>query len=275
MRKLPSWLVKKPYDESFNKIKDLICKYKINTVCEEAKCPNIYECFSKGAATFLSHGKYCTRRCSFCNILHSKNPPPVDDTEPKRIAFFAKQLKLKHIILTMVTRDDLEDGGANHLVLIIREIKRQLPNSSLEVLCSDFSGKREFLDRILKEDIQIFGHNLETIEELTPKIRYNASYRRSLNVLSYAKTYKNVLVKSGIMLGFGETEDQIKKSIRDLKEIDCDIVTIGQYLQPNKKNIKVKEYIHPSQFKKYAEYGHYIGIKKVLSDPFVRSSYKY
>ncbi|KPK32621.1 MAG: hypothetical protein AMS24_03625 [Chlamydiae bacterium SM23_39] len=275
MKKLPPWLVKKlPYNKSFFKIKGLIDKFNINTVCEESKCPNIYECFSKKTATFLSHGKFCTRKCKFCNILYSKKPLPLDKNEPNRIALFAKKLNLKHIIITMVTRDDLEDEGADHLVLIIREIKNKLANSSIEVLSSDFSGKKALLDKILNEDIQVFGHNLETTEELTPKIRYKASYIRSLKVLAYAKSYKNILVKSGIMLGFGETENQVKKSIRDLKKVGCDIVTIGQYLQPGKKNIKVKQYIHPSQFKKYEDYGYSIGIKKIFSSPFIRFSYK-
>jgi lipoic acid synthetase len=271
---LPKWLRQKlPTKKCFN-TKELIKKYNVNTVCEEAKCPNRFICFKKSTATFLALGKECTRNCKFCNIAFSKNPPPPDEKEAIKIASFAKKLNLKHIVITMVTRDDLKDGGANHMAFIIRTLKKKLPTSSLEVLTSDFFGNTALLEKILKENIKIFNHNIETTRSLTPKIRdKSASYERSLKMLKYAKNnFPTILVKSGFMVGLGESKKEVKDTIKNLKEVGCDIITIGQYLQPSKKNIKVKKFIKPHDFKEYEKYGNSIGVKKMICSPFVRSS---
>jgi lipoic acid synthetase len=272
-KNLPKWLKKKLPEKSFYKTKKILEKNQINTVCEEAKCPNIFDCLSKKCATFLALGKYCTRKCSFCNIKYLKNPPPPDEKEIEKIALSAKLLKLKHITITMVTRDDLIDGGALHLSKIIEKLKIYNPKSSIEILTSDFSGKKDLLDIVLQKTPKIFAHNLETTKFLTPKIRYNASYIRCLNILQYVKEkYPKISIKSGIMVGLGETIKEIKEVIKDLKDLNCDIITIGQYLQPTKKNIPVKSYLHPSLFKQFKEYGYSLGVKKMISNPFVRSS---
>jgi lipoic acid synthetase len=274
MKNLPKWLKQKlPTKKCFD-TKSLIEKHNINTVCEEAKCPNRFICFKKSVATFLALGKKCTRSCRFCNISFSKNPSPPDKKEAMKIASFARKLKLKHIVITMVTRDDLEDGGANHMAFIIKAIKKNLPGSSLEVLTSDFLGDTDLLDIVLKENIKIFNHNVETTKSLTPKIRDKAaSFERSLKMLKHAKNnFPNILVKSGFMVGLGESKKEVKETIGDLKKAGCDIITIGQYLQPSKKNIKVQKFINPNDFKEYEKYGNFIGVKKMISSPFVRSS---
>lgn len=271
--RFPKWMRKKPPDKAFFQIKKDLKEDLINTVCEEASCPNIYECFQRGCATFLILGKKCTRRCRFCNISYKKKDIFFDEKEGEKIAFFARRLKLKHIVVTMVTRDDLEDGGANHFFLCIKIIKKYNPSSKIEVLTSDFSGNFKSLDIILNSKINIFSHNLETVEKLTPFIRCNSSYRLSLNILKYAKKNKStLLVKTSIMVGLGETFDQVIQTIDDIKNC-CDILNIGQYLQPSKANISVKKFIRPDVFKRYEKYAYSVGIKKVFAKPFVRSSY--
>lgn len=271
--RFPSWLhIKIPKKSSH--LRTLLKKYNLNTVCSSAKCPNRLRCFEKSSMAFLILGKFCTRSCRFCNIPFSKSPPPPDPDEPKKIAVLSKELSLKHVVITMVTRDDLADGGAFHLIKTIKHLKGLSPKPSIEILTSDFSGKKDILDMVLSEEVEIFNHNLETTRALTKKIRCKADYDLSLNILSHAKQkYPQTLVKSGLMVGLGETEDQVKETIKDLKKAGCDIITIGQYLRASLKNIEVDKFIPPSIFEEYKNYGISLGVKEMVSHPFARSSY--
>ncbi|MCH9634105.1 MAG: Lipoyl synthase [Chlamydiae bacterium] len=273
--RFPSWLHRPlPQGSLLSKTHDILKKGQLPTVCEEAKCPNLLECFSKKTATFLAMGKDCTRNCGFCDIDHLKNPPPLDPKEPEKIAEASKRLGLKHIVITMVARDDLEDGGASHLAKIIRAIKKNLPDATVEVLTSDFEGNKAALDTIIEAQPKIFNHNIETVRDWTPRVRHKATYDRTLEVLSYVKSKApHVWVKSGIMVGLGEVDSQVEETLRDLKQAGCDIVTIGQYLQPNRKKLRVKAFITPDQFNHYTQFGQDLGIKSMYCGPFVRSSY--
>jgi lipoic acid synthetase len=272
--KFPKYLRRKlpigPICQTENILKD----FKINTVCLEANCPNRFECYSKKCATFLALGKKCTRSCTFCNIEYSKNPDPVDKKEPKNIAIAAKKLNLKHIVITMVTRDDLEDKGANHISQIIKEVKLLNPLSTIETLTSDFSLRFDLIDIVLNQKIDIFNYNIETVKRLTPKIRHTATYENSLKILKYVKDSKKTkFVKSGFMVGLGETKNEVFETIIDLKKVNCDIITIGQYLSPNKKKYPIKAFIEPSTFKKYKDFALKHGVKNIYAEPYVRSSY--
>lgn len=273
--KLPPWLKKKiPNIKEISQVEKLIKSSQLHTVCKEAKCPNYLECFAKKTATFLALGNTCTRHCLFCNIASNKNPPPIDPKEITLIANSIKKLDIKHAVITMVTRDDLNDGGAFHIAKIIKEIKKQNPKTTTEVLTSDFNGNQESIKTVLAEKPTIFNHNIETVKSLSSKIRNKASYSRSLEVLSFAKSLNSSqLIKSGLMLGLGESVEEIKQTIYDLSHIGCDIITIGQYLQPSSKNIEVKRYIPLEEFKEYENYAKKLNIKKAYSGPFVRSSY--
>lgn len=274
--RFPKWLHHSlPSGTALNKTNHILQKYQLNTVCEEAKCPNRMRCYSKNTATFLVLGSACTRACGFCDIDFTKIPQPPDITEPKRIAMCAKELGLKHVVITMVARDDLPDGGVSHLLTIVKEMHLVSPDITLEFLTSDFMGNFSALDLLLEEKIAIFNHNLETVERLTPRIRHKATYYRSLSLLQHAhsKISRNYFIKSGIMLGLGEEEEEVKATLKDLYESGCDIVTIGQYLQSNKNRLRVKSFVPPETFKKYEEYGLSIGIRFMYCGPFVRSSY--
>ena len=273
--RFPKWLHRSlPKGGQLFKTNSILEKYDVNTVCEEAKCPNRLECYTKKTATFLVMGKTCTRACGFCDIDFSKNPKPLDVDEPMKIAYSVKDLGLKHAVITMVARDDLEDGGANHLRNILVKIKELNPDSTIEILTSDFLGNLEALRLVLQESPLVFNHNVETVRRLTSKIRHTATYDRSLLVLSEAKKSGLVrLIKSGIMVGLGETKEEVHETLHDLKDAGCDIVTIGHYLQASRKKLSVKQFITPDQFEQYAEYGRKIGIANVYSGPFVRSSY--
>lgn len=273
--RFPSWLHRKlPEGNLLAKTHDILNQGSLPTVCQEAKCPNLLECFSKKTATFLAMGKDCTRNCGFCDIDHLKQPPPLDPNEPEKIAEASEQLGLKHIVITMVARDDLEDGGAEQLAKIIRAIYKRLPESTVEVLTSDFEGNTKALDTILLARPKIFNHNIETVRALTPRVRHKATYERTLFVLNYVKEKApDILVKSGIMVGLGETDEQVEETLQDLKNNAVDIVTIGQYLQPNRKKLRVKAFITPDQFDHYTHFGHSIGIQYMYCGPFVRSSY--
>lgn len=252
---------------------DLLKKACLHTVCQEALCPNRAECFSKNVATFLVLGNVCTRRCRFCQIGSSNQKlMPPDPLEIEKIVQSAKTLGLKHIVITMVTRDDLEDGGANHLSQILKKLHEELPEVSTEVLTSDFQGKVENLQIVLKEKPNIFNHNIETCASLTPHLRSHASYECSLLILEKAKNLSKSLIKSGFMVGLGETDQEVKETLKDLSK-SCDLVTIGQYLQPNKNLLSVKEYIPLKKYKEWESFGLSLGIKSVLAGPFVRSSY--
>lgn len=275
--RFPSWLHRKlPKGGNLWQTGGILEENRLHTVCEEAKCPNLLECWSKKTATFLAMGKECTRNCGFCDIDFKKTPKALEDDEPHRIADSVKKLGLKHVVITMVARDDLQDGGAEHIAKIIQEIRNQVKESTIEVLTSDFSGKMESLDIVLQAQPEIFNHNIETVRSLTPRVRHTATYDRTLKVLEHAKKERvnqDMLVKSGIMVGLGETKKQIEETLQDLANVGCDIVTMGQYLQPNRHKLLVKSFIHPDEFKYYEEFGHSIGIKHMYCGPFVRSSY--
>jgi lipoic acid synthetase len=275
--RFPSWLHRKlPQGSDLWKTGGVLEENRLHTVCEEAKCPNLLECWSKKTATFLAMGKQCTRNCGFCDIDFTKAPKPVETDEPERIADSVKKLGLRHVVITMVARDDLPDGGAAHIGNIINEIRSQVDGATIEVLTSDFHGNLESLDTVLQAQPEIFNHNIETVRALTPRVRHTATYDRTLSILAHAKKHRvnsNMLVKSGIMVGLGETREQVQETLQDLLEAGCDIVTIGQYLQPNRRKLLVKSFIHPDEFKFYEDYGHSIGIRHMYCGPFVRSSY--
>ncbi|MDF2549503.1 MAG: lipA [Chlamydiales bacterium] len=272
--RFPSWLHRSlPKGAALVKTSDLLSQNRLHTVCEEAKCPNLLECYSKQTATFLVMGRECTRSCGFCDIAYSKKPKELDPGEPDRVAASALALNLKHVVVTMVARDDLADGGAAHLAAILGALKRTLPASTLEVLTSDFSGRLPSIDTVLEAGPQIFNHNIETVARLSPSVRHQATYERSLSILSYVKGKGRALVKSGLMVGLGETESEVFAALDDLKRIGVDIVTIGQYLQPNFKKLAVKAFIPPDAFAKYEKYGQSIGLKYIYAGPFIRSSY--
>lgn len=273
--RFPSWLHRRlPSGGQIFKTNAIIEKYQLNTVCEEAKCPNRLECYTKKTATFLALGKQCTRNCGFCAIDFSKTPKAPEADEPHRIALSVRELGLKHVVITMVARDDLPDQGASHIAAIVREVRRENKGVTIELLTSDFSGNVEALDLALSEKPEIFNHNIETVRALSPRVRHKAEYDRTLSLLAHAKqSGKAVFVKSGIMVGLGETAEQVKETIQDLQKAGCDIITIGQYLQASHTKLRVKNFVHPDQFKAYEEYGLAIGVKYMYCGPFVRSSY--
>lgn len=275
--RFPSWLHRKlPKGGGLWATADVMSENRLHTVCEEANCPNLLECWSQKTATFLVLGKQCSRSCGFCDIDFSKKPAAPDPEEPNRVADSVLKLGLRHVVITMVARDDLPDGGAEHLCQVVRQIRKVSPEATVELLTSDFLGNRKAWDLVLAEHPEIFNHNIETVRELTPKVRHTATYDRTLELLSYASSHKSnphMFVKSGIMVGLGETKGQVFATLKDLKDAGCDIVTIGQYLQPNRHKLLVKEFIPPEQFKRYEEYGGCIGIRTMYCGPFVRSSY--
>ena len=272
--RFPAWLHRPlPVGSGLVETSAILKKHGLSTVCEEAKCPNRLECYSKKTATFLVLGKECTRQCGFCDIDFSKAPKAPDPSEPAHLAACVKDLGLLHVVITMVARDDLEDGGVNHLIAIIREIRKTAPEATLELLTSDFQGNKEALSLLFEEKIEVFNHNIETVRRLSPRIRNRADYNRTLAVLKMAKEKTKAYVKSGIMLGFGESIKEVEETIFDLKEAGCDIITIGQYLQASRSRLNVKEFIHPDQFKAYEAYGLSIGVPHMYAGPFIRSSY--
>lgn len=271
-RRKPEWLkIKLPKGFKTSQVVGLLNDKHLHTICSSGMCPNRGECWGAGTATFMIGGNICTRNCKFCNVTTGK-PNPLDEKEIDEIADSVKALKLKHIVLTSVDRDDLPDGGANHWAKMIRSIKEKCPGVTMEVLIPDFQGKKELLDIVIAENPDIISHNLETVERLTPEVRSCATYRRSLDVLKYLAS-KNVRTKSGIMLGLGETREEILQTMDDLREAGCAIMTIGQYLQPTKKHYELKEYIHPDIFTEYAKIGKSKGFRHIESAPMVRSSY--
>lgn len=273
--RFPKWLHRRlPAGGNLFKTGAIVEKYRLNTVCEEAKCPNRMECYSKQTATFLALGKQCTRSCGFCDIDFSKTPKAPEADEPERIALSVKELGLRHVVVTMVARDDLPDFGAAHIAAIICAVRSENPKVSIEVLTSDFSGSTASLDTVLAEAPEIFNHNIETVRSLTPRVRHKATYDRTLEVLRHAKqSGRTAFVKSGIMVGLGETEEEVKETIRDLHAAGCDIITIGHYLQADRHRLSVKSFITPESFKAYEEYGKSLGVKYMYCGPFVRSSY--
>ncbi|MEW6378454.1 MAG: lipoyl synthase [bacterium] len=272
--KFPDWLHKKPINvEQVHTVKSLLRKLKVRTVCELARCPNTGECFSKPTATFIILGDRCTRGCKFCNI-QSQAPGRPDFEEPLNIAEATRVLELKHVVVTSVTRDDLADGGAYHFAATLYQIKKHNKDVTTEVLIPDFMGSPKAIRTVVDMNPDILNHNVETVPRLYEQIRHKANYERSLKVLRSAKRMNGKLrTKSGLMLGLGEKEDEIIEVMKDLKAAQCDILTIGQYLQPSKDHICVQEYIKPEDFVRYKEIALGLGFSHVESAPFVRSSY--
>lgn len=274
MSERPSWLKKRlsitvKQDEVSSVLKEL----QLNTVCESALCPNIVECFAKGTATFMILGNVCTRNCRFCAVSKG-DPVEVDEDEPYRIAYATKRLNLNHVVITSVTRDDLPDGGSEQFANTIKVIRSEMPEVTIEVLTPDFKGDVSAISKVVSEGPNVFNHNVETVPRLYPAVRSLANYRRSLEVLRTVKELNPyIYTKSGIMLGLGETRSEVSEVIRDLKEAGCDILTIGQYLNPTKDHFPVREYIHPKVFSEIAEEAKNIGFRFVASSPFVRSSF--
>lgn len=270
----PEWLkVKIRTGMLKGSVSETLKEYCLNTVCDEANCPNKMECFNKRTATFMILGKNCTRNCTFCNV--TKNAPEVvDEDEPHNVAMAVNKLNLKHTVITSVTRDDLPDGGAAHFAKVIEEIHKLNKNITIEVLIPDFKGNVDALKTVIAAKPDIIGHNIETTPVLYSKVRPMAVYERSLEVIKKIKELEpSILTKSGFMLGLGETEENITNVLKDLKENDCDIVTIGQYLAPSPSHHPIIEYVHPDIFKKYETEAKSMGFKHVFSGPLVRSSY--
>lgn len=273
--RFPPWLHRKlPSGNALWKTQNILSENRLPTVCEEAKCPNLLECWSKKTATFLALGKSCTRNCGFCDIDFAANPKPLEDDEPERLAASVKELGLKHVVITMVARDDLPDGGSSHMAKIIYAIRKESTGVTVEVLTSDFAGNIEALSTVLEAQPEIFNHNIETTRALTPRVRHRATYDRTLSILRKAREFApKAFIKSGLMVGLGETEEEVRETITDLKEAGCHIITIGHYLQPNRQKLRVKDFITPAQFEAYAQFGKNIGVPHIYSGPFVRSSY--
>lgn len=271
MRK-PEWLkLKIQGDKNTTDVESMVKDLKLHTVCHEANCPNKMECFSRRTATFMILGRNCTRNCTFCNVTRHA-PDPVDLSEPENLAKAVQMLNLKHAVVTSVTRDDLPDEGANQFAEVVRQVRKYNPETTIELLIPDMSGREELLDIILETNPDVLNHNVETVPELYSKVRPAADFMRSIKVLEYAKK-KGMKTKSGIMVGLGEIEEQVIEVFKALRSVDCDMVTIGQYLQPTKFHIAVKEYVHPKQFDRYRDIAFQMGFKRVNSGPLVRSSY--
>ncbi|MYA97420.1 MAG: lipoyl synthase [Nitrospinae bacterium] len=275
-RRFPPWLVKRlPSPSRSHEVKALMRNKHLHTVCEEARCPNLFECFSRNTATFMIGGDVCTRTCGYCAVTKGM-PESLDVNEPLHVAEAAKDLGLKHVVVTMVNRDDLPDGAAGHVVATIEAIRELLPETTVEVLVSDFMGDFDAVERVVRAAPDVFNHNIETVRRLFKSTRPNGDYERSLRVIGMAREIDPEMVtKSGVMVGMGETEEDVLSLMDDLRDerVDCQIMTIGQYLSPRKKAIPVREYIHPDVYARYRLAGEARGFAHVFAGPFVRSSY--
>jgi len=270
----PKWLrVKLPTGKKYTQLRGLVDKYNLHTICTSGSCPNMGECWGEGTATFMILGNVCTRSCGFCGVKTGR-PDAVDWEEPEKVAQSIKIMNIKHAVITSVDRDDLKDGGSIIWSETVEAIRRLNPKTTLETLIPDFQGKHKQIDRIVKVAPEVVSHNIETVRRLTRSVRIQAQYDRSLEVLRYLKDQGVNRTKSGIMLGLGETEEEVIQTLKDLKNAKVDVVTIGQYLQPSKKHLPVIDFITPEQFKKYEEIGLEMGFRHVESSALVRSSYK-
>jgi len=270
----PKWLrVKLPTGKKYTELRGLVDKYKLNTICTSGSCPNMGECWGEGTATFMILGNICTRSCGFCGVKTGR-PETVDWDEPEKVARSIKIMKIKHAVLTSVDRDDLKDMGSIMWAETIKAVRRMNPETTLETLIPDFQGIEKHIDRIIKVAPEVVSHNIETVKRLTREVRIQAKYERSLGVLKYLKQQGQRRTKSGIMLGLGETREEVIATLQDLRSNDVDVVTIGQYLQPSKKHLPVKHFITPDQFKEYETIGLDLGFRHVESSALVRSSYK-
>ncbi|MBI2340004.1 MAG: lipoyl synthase [Deltaproteobacteria bacterium] len=269
----PPWLKKKLSLTALQPMQKKLRALNLHTVCEEARCPNISECFARGIATIMIMGEVCTRACKFCAVATGR-PKSLDPADPRRVAHWASSLGLKHLVITSVDRDDLPDLGAGHFAETVRQIRRENPGMIVEVLTPDFQGKGELISQVAGTGPEIYNHNLETVQRLTPRVRSASKYARSLSVISHVKkNFPRQFTKSGLMLGLGEEEEEVIGAMRDLVESGCDLLTLGQYLQPTPKHLPVVEYIHPDRFNTFKQIGEEIGFRAVFSGPFVRSSY--
>ena len=273
-RAKPKWLrVKLPTGEKYTAIRGLVDKYKLNTICTSGSCPNMAECWGEGTATFMILGNICTRSCGFCGVKTGR-PESLDWDEPEKVARSIKIMGIKHAVLTSVDRDDLKDMGSIMWSETVQAVRRMNPNTTLETLIPDFQGNEKYIDRIIAVAPEVVSHNMETVRRLTREVRIQAKYERSLGILKYLKGQGQRRTKTGLMLGLGETREEVIETLHDLKEAKVDIVTIGQYLQPSKKHLPVKEYITPDQFREYEAIGLDLGFRHVESSALVRSSYK-
>ena len=272
--RLPEW-VRQPrtHYQSLHDLKVELRRLRLHTVCESARCPNIHECFHRGAATFMIMGNVCTRSCSFCAVPRGR-PEPLDPEEPANVARVAARMGLRYVVITSVNRDELPDGGSAHFAATVNEVKRALPEARVEVLTPDFCGDLDAVARVLDAGPHVFNHNVETVPRLYRRVRPQAKYEQSLRVLEFARRRSGAVVtKSGLMVGLGEHPDEVERLLSDLREASVDVVTIGQYLQPTRRHLPVAEFVSPEAFERYREYGLRLGFRAVFSGPLVRSSY--
>jgi lipoic acid synthetase len=273
--RLPEWLrIRLPTSDGFAHTRALLDELKLHTVCQSAMCPNHWECWSKGTATFMIAGERCTRACGFCAVSTAR-PLPLEADEPARVAEATRRMRLKHVVITAVARDDLADGGADHFRRTIDAVRHLNPETVIEVLTPDFNDKDPAIDAVLSARPDIFNHNLETVRRLTPFVRSRATYDRSLSVISKVKARcgSTVYTKSGLMLGLGETEPELFDALKDLRQAGCDVLTLGQYLQPTLRHLPVIEFVAPARFQEYGKRAREMGFVHVASGPMVRSSY--
>ena len=276
--RLPEWLRARHTNfPAVHEVKKDLRRLNLHTVCESARCPNMHECFARGAATFMILGDLCTRGCGFCSVPKgspAKKEFSLDADEPANVARMAADLKLRYVVITSVNRDDLDDGGSRHFAQTVRAVRRALPEARVEVLTPDFNGDLDSVARVLEAGPDVFNHNMETVSRLYKKVRPQANYRQSLRVLQFAKSHRpEALTKSGFMVGLGETPAEVETLLDDLHAAGADVATIGQYLQPTRRNLSVAEYVAPERFDAYRDYGLRAGFKMVFSGPLVRSSY--
>ncbi|HEY3454174.1 MAG TPA: lipoyl synthase [Bryobacteraceae bacterium] len=276
--RLPLWLRKgETHFRSVQALKTELRARRLHTVCESARCPNMHECFHRGAATFMILGNLCTRGCGFCSVPKgspAKQEFSLDPEEPRHVAEMAAQMKLRYVVITSVNRDDLPDGGSHHFAQTVREVRRALPTAKVEVLTPDFCGDLDAVARVLDAAPHVFNHNMETVRRLYRRVRPQADYEQSLRVLRFAKKRSpGTMTKSGLMVGLGESAAEVQELLRDIHGAEVNVATIGQYLQPTRRNLRVAEYVRPEQFDAYRDYGLAIGFEMVFSGPFVRSSY--
>ena len=270
--KKPDWLrVKLPIGESYKHVRGLVDTHKLHTICESGNCPNMGECWGEGTATFMILGNICTRSCGFCAVATGR-PDPIDWDEPQRVAEAIHLMQVKHAVITSVDRDEVKDGGSIIWYNTIKAVKALNPQTTLETLIPDFKGEKENIDRIIEAAPEVVSHNIETVERLSRQVRIQAKYWRSMEVLKVLKA-GGMRTKSGIMLGLGETRDEVIQTLKDLKSSNVDVVTIGQYLQPTPKHLKVERFVHPDEFAEYRKIGYELGLDYVESGPLVRSSY--
>ena len=274
MVRLPDYLKRGIIDtEKTKTVRHILKSNCLNTVCEAARCPNKSECYAKNTATFLIMGNNCTRNCRFCNISCAK-PEPLNELEPKKVADAVQKLGLSYVVITSVTRDDLPDGGAQHFANVIKEVRELSPEAKIEVLTPDFQGRKESIDIVINAAPDVFNHNIETVPSLYKKARPQANYQRSLDFLDYIKQNSNILTKTGLMVGLGETKEELIQTFEDLAKVKCDIVTIGQYIAPTKEHLEVARFYEPYEYDELAKIAQQIGIKHTFFSPLTRSSYK-